>query len=192
MLRRGIFTKREAIELLIGSTIFLVIEFGFTGLKRMLELIVMGSIAMVVVVVLIAFSFISHEVAHKITAIRHGYWASFYFEPRWAIISLLTLFLPIRIIAVGAVMIHAPFYDREATGRIAMAGPLVNLLMATIFGLGVILGCRILRLVAILNADLALFNLLPLPPLDGEKVLRWRLLMWGVLFGTSIALKLLI
>lgn len=70
---------------------------------------------------------------------------------------------------------------RRAAGLIAAAGPVSNLAIAAIFGVvvrvlagsGGSLGpfLLLLNIVVFLNILLAVFNLVPLPPLDGSKVL---------------------
>jgi len=62
---------------------------------------------------------------------------------------------------------------------VAVAGPLTNLLLALVFGLIVRLGITNLSepfiavaiLIVYLNCLLAIFNLIPIPPLDGSKIL---------------------
>jgi Zn-dependent protease len=68
---------------------------------------------------------------------------------------------------------------RFAEGWVAFAGPGVNIILALIFGLsirafGMQLGGAMLTAfgtIAYVNMLLALFNLIPIPPLDGSKVL---------------------
>jgi len=63
---------------------------------------------------------------------------------------------------------------------VAVAGPGSNILLATVFGLLVRFGTgtfsstfiSLAGIIVIINIALALFNLLPLPPLDGSKLLK--------------------
>ncbi|MBP9760524.1 MAG: site-2 protease family protein [Candidatus Pacebacteria bacterium] len=69
---------------------------------------------------------------------------------------------------------------------VAGAGPGVNMLLAVVFGLVIRFGAGTLSstfialasVIVLVNIMLAIFNLLPIPPLDGSKILRsalpWR------------------
>jgi Zn-dependent protease len=70
---------------------------------------------------------------------------------------------------------------RWSEAMVAGAGPLVNIVLAIIFGLLLRLGVsggwastefiQITSLVVFINLLLAIFNLIPIPPLDGSKLL---------------------
>lgn len=70
------------------------------------------------------------------------------------------------------------FGPRLGNGIVALAGPAANLLTAVVFGLalravpGPFFGlANVLAAVALTNIVIAMFNLLPIPPLDGHSVL---------------------
>ncbi len=79
--------------------------------------------------------------------------------------------------APGAVVIQATSATQEQHGKISLAGPLTNLGLAALFfplqsfsGILGLMGA----FGVIINLWLALFNLLPVPPLDGSKLFRWK------------------
>lgn len=70
-------------------------------------------------------------------------------------------------------------YDEWGAALVAASGPLVNLLIAFVaFGLAVIMGvssddsmARVLYLTMVVNLGFFVFNMIPIPPLDGSRVL---------------------
>jgi len=83
------------------------------------------------------------------------------------------------IAAPGAVMIRG-FLTRERNGKISLAGPLTNIILAIIFLIPMLLikSEGILGLFfsygLTINSLLAVFNLIPVPPFDGYKVRQWN------------------
>jgi Zn-dependent protease len=128
-----------------------------------------------------------HEIMHKIVAQRYGLWAEF----RYNLSGLAFAFLFAATVGVlfgapGATWISGAV-TREQNGRISAAGPLTNITIATIliivsyalfsrftsgFG-GLILSLYLVQ-AATVNAFLGFFNLIPVMPLDGAKVLAWN------------------
>ena len=133
-------------------------------------------------VVLVVISFLFHELGHKITAQKLGYWSEYRMFPAGLAFTLILSFAGFLFAAPGAVMI-AGNLDTKSNGRISIAGPAVNMVFAAIG----IVGCLLTNgsmlvvpfyLLASLNASLGLFNLSPIPPLDGSKVIKWNVGIW--------------
>lgn len=127
---------------------------------------------------IVATSFMLHELGHKFTAQRFGAWAEYRMFPAGLAACLVMSFFGFLFAAPGAVYIQGRI-DREMNGRISIAGPAVNVAVSAVcLALWLMTGGMlhaVLYLFAYLNAFMALFNLLPVPPLDGSKVLAWSL-----------------
>ena len=146
-------------------------------------------------------AFLLHEMAHKFTAMRYGYWAEFQMNTTMLVVAVAVAALAKVVFAApGATMIFGSHITPEENGKISLAGPLSNLLLLIPFVLLLIVGLNTgifeLALVGIMgvrvNAMIAAFNLLPLGPLDGVKVLAWNpsiyigtvLVAFGILFAS--------
>jgi Zn-dependent protease len=130
--------------------------------------------------------FVFHELSHKFVAQRYGYWAEFRMWPFGLVLALLTSFLGVIFAAPGATYISGMNISKAQNGKISLAGPLTNIAIAVIFlpfllrGTGVYLDLGIIGVR--INVFLALFNMLPIGPLDGSKVFRWSLPIWAIVF----------
>jgi Zn-dependent protease len=139
--------------------------------------------------------FIAHEMAHKLAARRLGYWAEFRIWPTGLLLSLVTSLAGFLFAAPGATVVEGMGpTDVQGWGRVAVAGPVSNLLFAAgfysaslaTFGSDWITGEALLFL-AMINTLFATFNLLPIDPLDGAKVLRWGVGRWIATFAVAVA-----
>jgi Zn-dependent protease len=137
--------------------------------------------------------FLLHEIAHKFVAQHYGMWAEFRLTMFGAIITLLSIISPFKIISPGAVMI-AGSANKRVMGITAIAGPLTNITLSVIFfGISNLLPKdSLLFPVAVFSAALssfiAVFNLIPIGILDGLKVFGWNKIIWGAAFTSSLAL----
>jgi len=182
--------KNEVLALMIS---LLALAFIYTGV---FSLIRRGLGYFIVILLLTAPSFLIHELAHRQVARHYGYLARYVIFPSWFLVSLLTAFLPFfRIIALGSVIIYAYVLPRDVNVKIALAGPLSNVVMAAIsIFLSRIIHYPIstyLYVFSNINALYALFNLLPIPPLDGFKVFKGNVRMWIIAFLLSLVFFLL-
>lgn len=139
--------------------------------------------------------FLLHEMAHKFVAQRYGAWAEFRIFPLGLLLAVLFSFFGFVFAAPGAVYIQGRIGKKE-NGLISLAGPATNLgfgalcvalgyLFPVTSDLAVVLG-----LVGEINLFLAVFNLLPIPPLDGYKVATWNIPIYLAVLIASGALLL--
>jgi len=140
--------------------------------------------------------FVLHELGHRYMATRYGAHARY---QMWTIglvaAILLAVFLDFVFAAPGAVYIYGKELTRNQSGRVALAGPAVNIILCLLFlfGAATIYGAGSVLLVgARVNAFLAAFNLLPMDPFDGAKVMRWSKTMWAAAFALSAILVLFV
>jgi Zn-dependent protease len=152
----------------------------------------------VISIVILIFSVIIHEVSH-------GYMANYLGDPTARLQGRLTLNPLKHIDPVGSIIVPivtslagftfgwakpVPFNPYNLKNKrageffIALAGPISNIALATIFGLIIryiaayaapsptVTGAiEVLSYIVVVNIILAVFNLVPLPPLDGSKLL---------------------
>lgn len=156
-----------------------------------------------VCLVIVVFSFLLHEFGHKFVAQRFGLWSEFRMYPMGLLLTLVTSLLGFLFAAPGAVYIDGPM-DRTRNGKISIAGPAINIVIAgvctvIIAVLGSGMGSMVMvddarlpvylvcSMLGSLNAFLAVFNLLPVPPLDGSKIFAWNKALWIVAFVIAVA-----
>lgn len=126
--------------------------------------------------------FIFHEMGHKFAAQCYGYFAEYRMWLQGLLLALVLSVTGFRIIAPGAVYFSGRYSSKEKIGKIGLAGPVVNILLAVFFGMVGFFGVGLIQSIGFLgmyiNAFLAIFNLIPIPPLDGQKVFSWSKLIW--------------
>lgn len=145
-------------------------------------------------IAILVMSVVIHEVAHGVAANYLG-------DPTAKLQGRLTLNPLPHVDPMGSVILpgilalsSAPFlfgwakpvpynpYNFQRGGRwgeafVAAAGPAANLALAVVFGLAIRFGLvppealSLATAIVFLNILLALFNLIPIPPLDGSKIL---------------------
>ena len=188
------FTKNEIKDLIIA---FIVISLSFAILysrRNFNAILYFFPIAMVGV----GTGFILHELGHKIAAMKYGYWAEFKLSIQGLLLALITSFVGFVFAAPGAVYIYGQFINDEENGIISFAGPIVNIALAFIF----LIICTLIYPYAMLNQSyaltfvtcsiafginsfLAVFNLLPIGNLDGNKILRWNGIVWVIMIAIA-------
>lgn len=189
------FSRQETVHILIAVA---ALTFAFFNIFRWwtiedmsVALFFLGTSA---VAVITGFAF--HELMHKFLAQRYGAWAEFRIYPMGLIMAIFFSFLGFVFAAPGAVYIQGRITERQ-NGIISIVGPLSNLVIGTactFLGLALsgsyeIIGLA-LGVIGSINLFLALFNLLPFPPLDGSKVWRWNIGIYAAVLAASAVMLL--
>jgi len=152
----------------------------------------------VISLVTVGIGFILHEMAHKFTAMKFGYYAEFKKDNMMLLVAIaLAALVGVVFAAPGATVIYNNSIDgrgisREENGKISAAGPLVNLILCIPFaglliygGAGAGLAGNLFSTVGLIglqvNAMIAAFNMLPVSILDGKKVFAWNKGIFAIL-----------
>lgn len=125
-----------------------------------------------------------HEAAHAFVAQKRG-------DPTAAMLGRTSINPLVHLDPIGSIMIlfagfgwgkPVPVNDSRLKHKydiilVALAGPVSNFLLAALFSLVVRFSTTtsitdVLSLFIFINLSLMLFNLIPIPPLDGSKILR--------------------
>ena len=142
----------------------------------------------------VGVGFLFHELAHKYLAQKYRYFAEFKADNKMLLISIASAFLGFLFAAPGGVQIGGG-YDQKKFGKIAAAGPAMNIILAVIFLILDNFSTGIFKTVTSygynINSWLALFNLIPIFPFDGGKILNGSKTIYFTLVIISILLMVL-
>ena len=119
-----------------------------------------------------------HELAHKYVANAMGYATRFIADKMMLMIGVAIAFVGFIFLAPGGVAIKPHPSDRQ-NAIIAIAGPLSNVVLAAIALPLAFLAVPFAAAAAWVNAFLAVFNMLPFPGFDGQKVFAYSK-VWGI------------
>jgi Zn-dependent protease len=180
------FSKKELGHLVLASV--LVVGIGLS--LNFASVANGGLLQLALSIAAFTISFLAHEIAHKMVAQKHGLWAEFRLTFMGAILTALSIALPLKFISPGAVMV-AGAADRRTIGRTAVAGPATNILLASVFSVAAVVLSSYgpgFGVIAWFNAWIAAVNLIPFGIFDGMKVFIWSKRVWALAFAVSGAL----
>ncbi len=124
--------------------------------------------------------FLLHEMGHKYMAIKYGCWSEFRASGRGLMFALLLSFMGFVLIAPGAVMVSG-YVTKQQNGKISAAGPCINMLIGFLFVGSAfllwqhVLPAYILYRAGVINLFIGGFNLIPISPFDGSKIVKWSI-----------------
>ncbi len=210
---RSRFSRREvmdiAVSMIVLTVAFVILRRGIASSEFFVERYgSAGAWAMLfgICLVLVVVSFLLHEFGHKFMAQRYGMWSEYRMYPTGLLFTLVTSLFGFLFAAPGAVYTRGCL-DSDQNGKVNMAGPLVNIVLAliSVVALAALLGvCTeangmvimtgteyivflVMSMMLSLNGFLAVFNLLPIRPLDGSKILPWNKAVWAAMIVIAVA-----
>ncbi|MDE1824822.1 MAG: hypothetical protein KGH61_02270 [Candidatus Micrarchaeota archaeon] len=163
----------------------------------------------------VSLTFVLHELMHKFVAQHYGAVAAFRTSMVGLLITIASSFFGFLIGIPGATVIYASTFTAEHEGKVSLAGPLTNFVVFGVFftaGLlsfhgfpGNILSSldmatfqhnpyiqNLVDVVLFISILLAFYNMLPIYPLDGSKVLRWNKGIYVITVAIIFALFLFV
>ena len=189
------FSSKEKQELVIGTLIFVLVGLSMVidPLNFLLDFNLNLALFLLILACFLPPLWLFHELAHKFASQYYGLHSEFRLYPNYAIISLMTIFIPFKIIAPGVVLYGGSFRS-DIPARTALAGPLTNIFLGGAFlaftAISNTYWASLLRYVSYLSFNLALFNLLPFSVLDGAKIFKWNTYIYTIVFSLTLILFL--
>ena len=188
------YTKDELRDLTIAFVVlifcfaFATSGFNLQGFISCLPIVIVG----------VAIGSVLHELGHKFVAMKYGCRAEFKLWPLGLLIAVVTSFFGVVFATPGTVRTYADNLTDEIDGKIAIAGPMANMVLALVFIAiaAVMYPLKVYSIVFELlflicaigfsvNSFLAAFNLFPVYSLDGTKVLKWNMGIWILVMAIS-------
>ena len=188
------FSHKELKHLAVASLLVIGVGLSYVMFGGIFALMDWPTLSFFAVV--LTLSFLTHEIAHKVTAQKRGLWAEFRLTLWGAVLTLISVISPLlKLISPGAVMISGPA-QMDEVAKISLAGPTTNIVFSTVFlGVAFAIGSSpvqvLLFLAALLNGFIAVFNLIPIGILDGFKIFNWDKTVWALAFVPSAVLTAL-
>jgi Zn-dependent protease len=177
--------KPELIEI-IKAWLAISIAFGILILQQDKTLLFSIGVAAITV----GLGFLAHELAHRHYARKFGKHAEFRANNLMLGLAIIMSFFGFIIAAPGAVIISG-FVNKKEGGIIAASGPAANLIVALLFLPLVFVFPTVAYYGLMINAWLALFNLIPFPGFDGHRIFDWSKPIYFVMIGIAIAMNLI-
>ncbi len=177
------FSEEEKKHLLMAiGALTLAFTLLFAGLEGVSIFMVIG-LSFVAVIT----GFLLHEIGHKIVAQRYGCWAEFRAWPFGLLMAVVSAFVGFLFAAPGAVYIRGHL-SKEENGKVSASGPLMNIVVASfLLPIWIFIPLidelqLLISMILWLNLFIGGFNMIPVPPLDGSKIIRWNPGIWiGIL-----------
>jgi Zn-dependent protease len=150
--------------------------------------------SILIAAITVGLGFLAHELAHRHYARKFGKHAEFKANNTMLIFALISSLFGFIFAAPGAVIISG-FVNRKEGGIIASAGPIANLAVALVFLPFIFIPVPTIKSIAfyglMINSLLALFNLIPFPGFDGNRIMEWSKIRYAVLLAIAIIINLI-
>lgn len=131
-------------------------------------------------------AFFLHELGHKFVAQNYGYYAEFHAFKGMLFLAVLMSFFGFIFAAPGGVLIKGRITLRK-NGIISLAGPLINIVLGFLFfTLFLIFKSEFFHFSFIINSFIGLFNLIPVIPFDGGKIIAWNKVVYFIVLLTAL------
>ena len=177
--------------ILISLAFAILLSGGYNVLLKMNSGLI---VAFVIAFFTAGIGFLLHEIMHKYVAQSYGLRAEFRANYNMLWFALVASLFGFIFAAPGAVYISGWNIDKRKNGKISLAGPVTNIVLAIVFlilllvfGKEGILG-ELFSFGLTINALLGAFNMIPVMPFDGAKIIAWDKTVYYVALVIAIGL----